>query len=503
MYILGLDIGTTGIKSIVFDENWDPVGYGFQECNVLHHQPNWNEQDAEHIWSIAKDVIKASTANCKNRVGALSVSVQGDAVVAIDQNRKAICPVQLGIDYRGRAEAELCRETFGDYELFRKTGMRSHPLNAFVKMLHIRRVTPGIYEQADKLVTYSDFILAKLGSDSVCIDYTMATRAMCLDLKSLLWDEQILKAFDFDLNRLAIPVPPGSIVGTVPKSLSQKLGLADACLIVAGGHDQACAELGAGLLQSGIALDSHGTAEVLSTVFDKAYTNQKMYESYYPCSAYMKQGMYYSFALLHVGGILLKWFTETYCPDLAAQALSQGISPYELVTASMPSSPSPLLVIPYLNGSGTPSCNLDAKGAILGLTLSNTRQETARAMIESLTFEARLNFETMAACGFPIKEVRCVGGGAKSALGLQLKADVWNTPIVTMKYKESACLGAAILAAKGAGIFNTFEEAVSQLVKIERCFEPDTKTSAFYADRYQEYHHWANLILNEYGGSLT
>lgn len=499
MYFLGLDVGTTGIKSIVYNEKWDISGYGFHECNIEHPQPGLNEQNAEGMWKLIKEVIRISTLNCKNRVGALSISIQGDAVMAIDKNWNAISPVQLGIDYRGKQESLLCEDLLGAFALFQATGMRPHPLNAFIKMLYIQKHNPQIYEQAYKLVTYSDYLLGKFGCREACIDYTMASRTMCWDPITKDWSDKILHVFDFDKSLLSHPVAPGTIVGQVSRGLAADLGLAPNCLIVAGGHDQACAPLGAGILAPGTALDSHGTAEVISTVFDKPCLNAKMFESYYPCSTYLEPGLYYSFALLHVGGILLKWFAENLCPDVVKNTeTGQNATPYSVLMSSMSQFPSPLLMVPYLNGSGTPTCNLEAKGAIIGLTLNSTREEITRAIMEALAFEVKFNLQTMGECGIEIAQVNCVGGGAKSERGLQLKADIWGIPVVTMQHKESACLGAAILAAKGAGLFQNCYEAVSALVKQERCFEPDPKLHAEYLERYESYRHWCDIILNQY-----
>lgn len=499
MYFLGLDVGTTGIKAVVYSEKWDICGYGFHECNIEHPMPGLNEQNAEAMWELAKDVIRISTLNCKNRVNAISISIQGDAVMAIDKNWNAISPVQLGIDYRGKQESLVCEERLGAFSLFQATGMRPHPLNSFVKMLYIQKKSPDIYSQAYKLVTYSDYFLGKLGCEEAYIDYTMASRTMCWDPITWDWNDQILQAFDFDKSLLSRPVAPGTIVGQVPTNLALDLGLAPKCLIVAGGHDQACAPLGAGILAPGTALDSHGTAEVVSTVFNKPCLNRKMFESFYPCSVYLIDGLFYSFALLHVGGILLKWFAENLCPDIIkASEINGDTNPYSVLMSSMSQIPSPLFIIPYLNGSGTPTCNLEAKGAIFGLTLNSTREEITRAIMEALAFEVLFNLQTIRECGIEINQVKCVGGGAKSQRGLQLKADIWGVPVVTMQHKESACLGAAILAAKGAGLFHDCSEAVSALVKEECCFEPNLKLHSHYSERFKSYRRWCDIILGQY-----
>ena len=172
MLLLGLDIGTTGAKALVFTTEGEQKGYAFQEYGIINTPEGYAEQDAEQIWGIAKDVIKKATAGLGQDIGALSLSVQGDAVMPIDENRKAIGPVQLGMDYRGTAEVELCSQLLGEQQLFELSGMRPHPMNSIVKVFWALRNTPELYHRAWKYVTYSDFILGKLGSDEIVIDYT-------------------------------------------------------------------------------------------------------------------------------------------------------------------------------------------------------------------------------------------------------------------------------------------------------------------------------------------
>lgn len=164
-----------------------------------------------------------------------------------------------------------------------------------------------------------------------------------------------------------------------------------------------------------------------------------------------------------------------------AAAKSAGISPYEYILREAGNCPSPLLVLPYFNGSGTPACDLEAKGIIAGLTLSSTRHEIARAILEALGFEMLLNLEAMQRAGIAIKELRCVGGGARSSPGLQHKADITGLPVHTMRVREAACFGAAMLAGVGVGPFADTAEAAG-LARPDRSWAPETAVSKHYSE---------------------
>lgn len=493
MLLLGIDVGTTGVKAAVFDEYGVQKGYAFEEYSIRHPQPDYAEQDAEEIWRITKKIIACAAQGLSQEIKALSLSVQGDAVIAVDRSRNAISPAHLGMDYRGKEETQFFSSKLGAEYLFQKTGMRPHPMNSIVKILWVKNHQPDLYERAYKFVTYADFILGKLGSDKFVIDYSMASRTMAFDLETLAWSEEILNAVGISPNKLSAPVPSGTPVGKLSSALAKELGLQAGTILVSGGHDQPCAALGAGIIKEGLALDSHGTAEVISTVFTKPQLSDTMFNSYYPCSISVISDLYFTFALNHTGGVSLKWFIENFCQKDISTAQIENEQIYSYVIRHFPEPPSSVMVLPYFNGSGTPTCDLEAKGAFLGLTLSTDRFDIAKGIIEALSYEARLNLHHMQAAGIPINQLRAVGGGARSPIGLQNKADILGIPVSTLKVREAACLGASILAGLAVSVYRTPEEAAN-IIKIDTTYYPDPKTSAIYNDKYAVYSSLYNIL---------
>ena len=487
MHLIGLDIGTTGGKAIVFDDHGKARGHAYREYAVVCDTPAKAEQDAESVWKLTKEVLREAVAHAGvDDIAALSVSVQGDAVIPVDSQFQPLHPAILGMDYRAAPQAAACAREFGDFPLFQATGMRAHPMNSLAKVLFLREHAPGIFDKAWKITTYADFILGKLGAEAV-IDCTMASRTMAFDLAGGTWHQGILQTLGLGEDVFSRIVPSGKVVGRIRRSLAEELNLPPNLLLVAGGHDQTCAALGAGLVQTGLGLVSTGTAEVLSTAFEAPLLSQRMFDSFYPCYLHAKPGMCFTFALNHAGGMLLRWWRDQFAAAEVVAASAAGRDAYELIDSRMPATPTRLFAVPHLNGTGTPWCDVGATGGVFGLTFTTTRHEVAKALLEGLCFELRINLENLQRCGASIQQLRAVGGGAKSETWLQLKADILNCPISTLRCREAACLGAALLAGLGAGFYSSLDEAVAQTVATDREYAPRAEASNHYHERFAEY----------------
>jgi xylulokinase len=240
-------------------------------------------------------------------------------------------------------------------------------------------------------------------------------------------------------------------------------------------------------VQEGQAVVSTGTAEVLSTAFPGAKLGDAMYEGYYPCYLYTRDGMYFTFSLNHVGGMLLRWYRGNFGGSDLREARAGGADFYRLMDSRCPKEPTDLFVLPHFNGSGTPWCDLSSRGAVVGLSLSTTRYDIFRSMLESLTYELKINMEAMEKAGLRFDEIRAVGGGASSSLWLQIKADILGRPILTLQESQAACLGAAILAGAAAGVYSDVDEGVAALVRTKDTYLPQDERSRSYAARYGVY----------------
>lgn len=487
MNLIGLDIGTTNCKAVVFDAAARVLGQASAEYDVICDERWKAEQDAEQVWSAARRVLGEAVGRAAiSEAGALSVSVQGDAVILVDDQFRALHPAILGMDYRSHPQATLCAERFGAFELFQRTGMRPHAMNSLTKVLLLKEIAPEAFQKAAHIVTYGEFILSKLGGEPL-IDFTMASRTMGFDLQEKAWDSCLLQKLGVPLELWSKAVPSGTVAGRLSTKLAQEISLRGQTLLVTGGHDQVCAAVGCGAVQQGIGVVSTGTAEVLASTIRQPSLSRLMFESHYPCYLHARHGQYFTFSLNHTAGLLVRWWRDNFGQEETRSASESGTSAYALMDRRMPDGLSPVMVLPHFNGSGTPNCDLKSRGAVVGLTLATTRHDIYKAILESLCFELRLNVEHLAACGIAMVELRAAGGGAGSGAWLQLKADILQRPLRRLRSPEAGCLGAALIAGVAAGHWTDLEEAVKAAVVLDDEYNPRPDHAARYAERFQSY----------------
>jgi xylulokinase len=488
MSLIGLDIGTTGCKAIVFSSEGKILGQGAREYSILTPHPNWAEQDAEQVWRLAWDALREAVATAgDDPPQALALSCQGEAVIPVDEKGAALRPAILGMDTRTDAENDWLAERFGAENLFNRTGMPMHTINTLPKLLWLQRNEPEIWKTAQQFLLYEDFFLRRMGGKAA-ISHCLASRTQMYDLATGDWADDILTECDIDPERLA-PLAPdgGGVVGTLRQDLAEELELSGEVLLVSGGHDQACAATGSGVVEAGLAMVSTGTAEVVEVAMDTPALDEALREGNISVYRHVVPGLYLAMTLNHSGGLLLRWYRDTVCQWEREQAQTSGQDAYDLILGDAPAGPTGLMVLPHFSGSGTPWLDTSSKGAILGLTFATTRPILARAVLEGLTFELRINLDLLREAGVMINELHAVGGGARSPLWLQLKADICQVPLRVPQVTEAACLGAALLAGTAFGVYPDLATAVAQTVHLERQVEPQPDSVSAYDARYQLY----------------
>ena len=497
MSLIGLDIGTTGCKAIVFAADGRILGQGKREYAIDTPHPHWAEQDAELVWQRAWECLVQATAAAPVAADppqSLALSCQGEAVMPVDAQGRALRPAILGMDTRTVQENGWLVETFGADELFRRTGMPVHTINTLPKLLWLKANEPETWRAAHQFLLYEDFFLRRLGGEAI-ISGCLASRTQMMDLASGAWAADLLERCGIEPARLARPAAPaGGPIGLLRRDLADALGIAGDVVLAAGGHDQACAALGAGVIQPGLAMVSTGTAEVVEVALRSPALDDRLRDGGISVYRHVVPGLYLAMTLNHSGGLLLRWFRDTLGRWQVEVGAITAQDAYDLLLADAPAGPTGLLLLPHFAGSGTPTLDTHSKGALLGLTFGTTQAEIAKAILEGLTFELRINLDLLREAGAPIAELRAVGGGARSPLWLQLKADICNIPLAVPQVTEAACLGAALLGGVAAGVYGSFDEAVQTAVRIRERVEPQTEESAAYAPRFELYRQMYPLL---------
>lgn len=488
MSVIGLDIGTTGCKATVFSETWEVLGSASREYSILTPRPHWAEQDAELVWRLALDTLAQAVGQSgDDPPEALALSVQGEAIVPVDSAGRPTRHVILGMDTRSVAENEWLAETFGAETLFERTGMPIHTMNTITKLLWLRHHEPRTWENAAQLLLYEDFFLRRLTGRAV-ISHCLASRTQMYDLHTSGWANDVLDRCEIEPERLADLLPSDeTVVGTLDGAIADQVGLSKSVVVVTGGHDQACAALGSGVTKPGRAMVSTGTAEVVEVAMASPVVDARLREGNISVYRHVVPDLYLAMTLNHSGGLSLRWFRDTLCRERLSQAANSAKDPYDLILAEAPEGPTDLMVLPHFAGAGTPLLDTQSKAAIAGMTFATTQADIAKALLEGLTYELRVNLDLLRDAGIQLAQLHAVGGGARSNLWLQLKADICHARLRVPKVTEAACLGAAILASVGAGICSDIDDAVNQAVCFDTTVEPQPETSRLYDRRYELY----------------
>jgi len=489
MSLLGIDVGTTGCKAVAFNETGNILASAYREYPLISPQPGWLELDPLQVWSLVKEVIKEVTSSSRLKydpVKAMAVSALGEAVTPIDNSGNPLYHTIIALDSRAIPQCRWWEENFSRKRIFEITGMPLHPMYSLNKILWFRDNLPEVFNHTWKFLCWEDLVYYRLGLPPT-IDYSLAARTMIFDIREKKWSPQILSLANLGGEKLAEPKPSGAVVGDISGELANELGLPRGTLVATGGFDQPCAALGAGIVESGIAVDGLGTVECITPAFAHPVLSNELLEGNFPCLPHVVEGMYVSLAFSFTGGSLLRWYRDNFGLREIEEAKQRGVDPYELIIARASTHPADIFILPHFVGTGTPWLDPRSKGAILGLTLSTTKAEIIRSILEGVTYEMMLNLKTMEKAGIKLEELRATGGGAKSHLWLQLKANMFGKKVVTLNVTEGGCLAVALLAGQAAGIYPSVKDAVKEVVQIKEEFYPDPEIQSHYQERYQIY----------------
>jgi xylulokinase len=486
MSYLGLDIGTSGCKALVFNNYGEEIASAYQEYPLIMPKEGWVELDSEEVCAKCFDVMReVALKTSADPVQAMGISSQGEAFTPVDKNGTILGNGMVSSDTRAsKIVAEFCAD-FGDEKLYAITGHTAYPMFSLFKLIWIKQNRPELWEEKPKFLCYEDLLHLRLGLDPA-IGYPLAGRTMLFNVITHQWDEQILSAIGLDASQLARPLPSGSVVGTISGKIASQLGFKNEVLVVAGGHDQSCGALGAGIVSKGMAMYATGTVECITPAFEKPVFGDSLFKNNYCTYDFSIPGMYSTVAYSLTGGNILKWYRDEFAFEEKERAKRDGRNVYEVILETLPPNPSKLLVLPYFTPTGTPYFDNQITGAIIGLRFNTTREEILRAMLEGVAFEMRLNLSILEKSGIIIDELRAIGGGGKSKAWTQLKANVLNKPITTVAVTEAGCLGVAMLAKSSVtGIL--LEVIVSEWVKTSQTIFPQEEFAAYYEKQFQTY----------------
>lgn len=500
MSLLGIDIGTTGVKAIAFNEEGKVLASAYQKYELIYPKPHFVEFDTIPMWNKIFDAIREINSYHmvkKDPVTALSVSTVGESFTPIDEEENIIYNTIYSTDSRSEVELKFIFTKIPPKELYFITGLPPQTVCALNKILWVKNNLPEIYKRTKKILFTEDLLQHKLGIADTKINYSLSSTSLFFDIRKKIWSDRILNTFDIDKDLFSIPSPSGVIVGTVRDDIAKDLGFKNNVFVVTGGHDQQCAALGVGSIKGGLAADGMGTVECVTTTLDELIISDSMYENDFSTRAHVVPNKFVTIVYNLTSGSLVKWFVDIFADKEKELAEKEQVGVIKYFYKNFDFNPSGLFVLPYFSSSGTPYHDPIPKGTITGLNLTTKKEDIFKAIIEGLIYEIAFNVELAEKSGVKITELRAVGGGAKSDKELTLKSSILGKPIKKMQITEAGCLATMMLAGSTTDKF-TLEEAISSFIKVEREFYPDEKIREKYLDRFVKYKKIYNLISQIY-----
>jgi xylulokinase len=486
--LLGIDVGTTGIKALAVMPDGGIAAESFSAYDISSPQPKWAEQNPDDWWDAfclaTRELL--SGAIKPDEVAAIGLSGQMHTSVFLDENRKVIRPALLWCDVRTTSQCEQISERVG-FELLRDEA--SNPaLEGFTapKVLWLRDNEPQNYEMLRHLLIAKDYIRYKLTGE-LATDVSDAAGTILFDVGKRVWSEKILSALEIDPAIMPPVVGSHEISGRITREAAEATGLAEDTPVVGGGADNACAAVGTGIVEEGTVQSSIGSSGVVLAALAEHRVDEKMRLH---CMNHAAPDRWYLMGVMLTAGLSLKWFTENLCGAEIAQAQSKGIDVYDLLSemaSTVPAGAEGLIFLPYLSGERTPHADSNARGVFVGLSLRHTKAHMVRAVMEGVAFGLRDSLELVSELGVDVNKIVLVGGGAKSPLWRQIQADIFKQQVCTLSVTDAAPFGAALLAGVGVGAYKSCADAVKATVKQSTETAPIKTNLDLYEDCYSIY----------------
>lgn len=488
-YILGIDVGTTGTKSMLFSEDGMLAAKAYQGYEMITPQPEWSEQRADDWWNAVVSTVRSAVSQVGPDIGrnvaGISLSLQGGTFVPVDHDMRPLKNAVVWNDCRCADERDRFIEEFGGREpMYQKTGWK---LCRGLLPLNIRRLKdkePEVFAKSAMFMSVPDFISYKM-TGIAAIDVSDTGINQTGNVRLGAYDDDILRFAGIDSSQLPLIVRSGEPIGHLTEAAAAELGLSTDCVLYAGAHDQYAVALGAGATHPGDILIGSGTCWVI-TALDSAPD----FESGIPQSVSAVPGLWGSCWSLSSGGICLDWFRRNIalCDD-------ERTIDYQRLNVEIPqrkAAENGLFFFPF-NAHGE-NYREFSKASFIGMDLSHDRFDMARAIMEGVAFEIKGMLERFKADPADAGYIKLSGGAAKSKAWCQILADILGLPVRIPKVADLACVGAAMLAGVGCGIFKDLSDGYSHLDVDGYVLMPDLEAVSMYEKAYDKYRQNASIL---------
>lgn len=497
-YLLGVDLGTTAIKVGLFDDQGQKIATDTQEHQLMTPGGGVIEQTPEAYWEAFKKGLKTVVEESgvdKEKILALSFSSQGETMVFLDKEHRPLHPFFVWMDTRAQEEAEIINSWFSADEILQKTGQGPIiSLYPACKVLWMKRHHPEIFKQIDKMLLLDDYFLFRMGG-YFCAEGSNWCTSYMWDIGTRLWWPEMLEKLELRPEQLPEMKESATLLGKIYPEIADELGLSHDLQLVVGGLDQSCGTIGVGNVEPGIFSENTGAVLAVCTKVDHTVLDPG---GELPCFYDTVPGMY----MLHTGakgGIMLRWLRDNLCLEEMEEEKRTGKDAYAIMdemAEKIPAGSDGLVLLPNFAGAGAPDTDQYARGLLYGLNLEHTKAHIIRAFMEAIAMNmCRMVDYSEKVTGQQVKEVRTMGGAAKSPLWCQIKADILGRDVITMKNTQDAgALGAALLAGTGIGLWPSLAEMAKKVAQTDRIYKPNPANREAYDQALKRYDMLTNAI---------
>jgi len=477
-YVIGVDLGTSAVKALLVDQGGQVVHEASAGYPLYHEQSGYREQRPEDwvtgTMTVMKQLLAMENVKAED-IDGISFSGQMHGLVLLDANHEVLRNAILWNDTRTTQQCRQIEDRLGPLLL---DTARNAALEGFTlpKLLWVKEHEPEIYAESDVFLLPKDYVRYRM-TGHLAQEYSDAAGTLLLDVASKRWSSAICSAVGIE-ERLCPPlVESHAYVGHVLAEFAAETGLSVHTKVYAGGADNACGAIGAGILSDGKAMCSIGTSGVIL-----AYEENKALDIAGKVHFFnhAQQDAYYAMGVTLAAGYSLQWFHDTFCKTQSFPDMLRGL---EVTSVGA----NGLLFTPYLVGERTPHPDANIRGSFIGMDGSHTQDHFTRAVVEGITFSLRESLDILRDAGKQIGSMVSIGGGAKNEAWLQIQADVFNAEIVRLETEQGPGMGAAMLAAYGCGWFESLEACADAFLRPAQCYQPIPANVAKYDQLYQLY----------------
>ena len=488
-YLIGVDLGTSGTKTVLFDSTGTAVASATVEYPLYQPQNGWAEQDPADWWNAAvatlRRVVTQSGVDpaCIRGIG---LSGQMHGLVMLDENGDVLRRSIIWCDGRTTRECAEITQRVGAQRLIELSANPALPGFTASKILWVRGNEPELYARCRHILLPKDYLRYRLTGE-FATDVSDASGMNLMDIPNRCWSGEILQKLELDPALLPRLYESCEVTGRVTPQAAALTGLAPGTPVAGGAGDNAAAAVGTGVVEDGRAFTTIGTSGV---VF--AHTHRPAIDPegrvHTFCAAV--PGAWTMMSCTLAAGLSLKWFRDTFCAAETQAADGMGVDPYVLLDEQAARSPigaNRLLFLPYLMGERSPLLDETSRGVFFGLSAIHTKRDMLRAVMEGVTYSQRHCLDVLRGMGVTFDEMLACGGGGSSPFWRQMLADVYGCPVKTVASKEGPALGAAILAGVAAGLYLSVPQACATMIRTNPAQQPDAAATARYLPYYELY----------------